>query len=64
MIKYEDNCVDCAVPGYPCIGSSCPNRRVPHYYCDECGFEDTLYYFDGGQYCLDCIKKNLEKVND
>ena len=36
MVKYENECVDC---GLPCLGSSCPYRRVPHIYCDRCGEE-------------------------
>ena len=62
MIKYEDECRGCAVPGYPCLGSSCPNRRVPHYYCDKCKSEEQLYHFDGKELCLDCIAEMLEKV--
>ena len=63
MIKYENECCDCAVPAYPCIGEGCPNRNVPHYYCDECGEESyDLYEFDGQQLCIDCIEKRLKKV--
>ena len=39
MIKYEDQCCGCAVPGYPCLGSSCSYRHVPVIYCDVCGNE-------------------------
>ena len=38
MISYEDECV-CCPPEIGCLGSVCPNRNVPHYYCDECGME-------------------------
>lgn len=63
MVKYENECCDCAVPAYPCMGESCPNRNVPHYYCDECGEEPyDLYEFDGQQLCIDCIKKRLKVV--
>ena len=62
MIEYENECCDCAVPAYPCRGPSCPNRRVPHYYCDECGEESTTYEFDGEELCLECIEKRLQKV--
>ena len=41
MIKYENHCCDCAVPGYPCIGNSCPYIDIPVYYCDSCN-DDTL----------------------
>lgn len=63
MVSYENECCDCAVPGYPCIGSSCPNRHVKHYYCDECKDDvEKLYRFDGEELCLDCIEKRLEVV--
>lgn len=63
MITYENECCDCAVPGYPCLGSSCPNRHVKRYYCDECGDDvEKLYEFDSEELCLDCIEKRLEVV--
>lgn len=69
MIKYEDECCSCAVPGYPCLGSSCPNRNVSHYYCDRCHEEvdrDELYIdeYTGGELCLDCIYGTLKKAYD
>ena len=49
MIKFEDECMSCAVPAYPCLGDSCPNRHVPHLYCDECGDDvEELYDFLSG----------------
>lgn len=60
MKVYEDECVDC---GLPCIGSACPLKMVPHWYCDSCGDETDLYDFDGEELCLDCIKERLEKVS-
>ena len=63
MVIYENECCDCAVPAYPCLGSSCPNRHVKHYYCDECGEDvEKLYEFDDEELCLDCIEKRLEVV--
>lgn len=58
MVKYENHCCDCAVPGYPCLGSLCPNRNVPQYYCDECGddIEGDIYDVDGKELCEDCLK--------
>lgn len=61
MIKIENECVGCP-PEIGCIGNSCPYLNVPRFYCDECDNEDTLYWWDGRQLCLDCIKKQLEKV--
>lgn len=64
MIKYEDECCGCAVPAYPCLGSTCPNRNVPHYYCDTCGEEvDEFYVVDDSadEYiCEDCLKQKYE----
>lgn len=55
MIIYEDDCCDCAVPAYPCLGNSCPRKFVPHYYCDECQAEDELYEYDDLQLCANCL---------
>lgn len=59
MVKIEDDCVCC---GLPCLGSSCPNKNVRHYYCDECGDETELYDFDGKELCLYCIKDKLHTI--
>ena len=62
-IEYFDECCGCAVPGYPCLGSSCPNRNVPHHVCDECGEDnETIYEYEGEELCLDCVVKRLTKV--
>lgn len=63
MVIYENECCDCAVPGYPCLGNSCQNRNVKHYYCDDCRDDvEKLYRFDGEELCLDCVEKRLEVV--
>ncbi len=62
MVRYEDECVGCTSMGLPCLGNSCPNRNVPHFYCDGCGDETTLYEFDGEQLCIDCIRDRLDEV--
>lgn len=62
MIKYENECVGCP-PEMGCMGSSCPNRNVPRFYCDKCKEEEELYEFDGEQLCIECIKERLVKVN-
>lgn len=61
MKKLENECVGCP-PEIGCFGSSCPNRNVPHYYCDKCEEEAPLYHYDGQELCIDCIEKELEKV--
>ena len=60
--KFENECVGCP-PEMGCLGSACPNINVPHYYCDCCDDETDLYYFDGEELCIDCIKNKLERVN-
>ena len=60
MKKKVNNCCDC---GKPCM-SFCPLRDDSfEYYCDECGDETTLYYYDGKELCANCIIRSLEKVN-
>ena len=73
MIIYKDECCDCAVPGYPCLGDACSNRHVPHIYCDKCGEE--IYYDEHGfdtseevHFCANCdedyIDENKEDCYD
>ena len=57
MLRIENYCCDCAVPGYPCRGNACPNRHVEVHYCDNprCGCElDEIYEADGLEYCEEC----------
>ena len=62
MIKYEDECVGCP-PEMGCIGDSCPNRNVPHLYCDKCGEEcEELYLYDKEELCEDCLKKQFRTI--
>lgn len=60
MKKLENDCVDC---GKPCF-SSCPYKRVPHYYCDNCGEElqsDELFKWNGDEaWCKECIIEDVE----
>jgi hypothetical protein len=55
MKQIENECCDCATPDYPCIGNSCPNRNVAHYYCDECGSEGRLRETEWGELCEYCL---------
>lgn len=59
MLKLENECVSC---GLPCLGDGCPYRNVHRYYCDKCGEESTLYYYDGFEMCADCIIEDLNVV--
>ena len=42
MRKEENDCVSCPA-GIPCLGKSCPIRRVEHIDCDNCGDEIDPY---------------------
>ena len=63
MITYEDECCGCATESYPCLGSACPNRNVPHLYCDKCKEEvEKLYKYDGQEICEECLLKEFEVI--
>ena len=62
MVEFENECVGCVSSGLPCMGSACPNRHVPHYFCDECGDEAKLYEYEGSQYCERCVLQFLTVV--
>ena len=65
MLKIEDHCCNCAVPGYPCIGNACPHKHVKVHYCDKCGEQiDEVYEVDGEELCEDCLKEMFLKEDD
>ena len=57
MVRYENDCVGCP---QGCI--DCGRKRTPHYYCDKCGDEATLYEYGDKQLCADCLLKKFEVV--
>lgn len=57
MIRIENDCVGCDLP---CV--DCGLKRTPHYYCDECGEEGTLYDYDGDQLCRTCLLKKFDVI--
>ena len=59
MMRYENQCCDCSVPGYPCRGVDCDLRHVPVYYCDKCKEEipEDVYEVDGKEICEYCLKR-------
>lgn len=61
MKKIENDCVGCP-PEMGCLGDTCPYRNATHFYCDNCGEEADLYYFDDEELCIDCIQEKLKKV--
>ena len=63
VVRYENQCCSCAVPGYTCLGDNCPNRHVKVFECDKCHNEvDKLYILDGMELCDDCVLERLEPV--
>lgn len=71
-VIYKDECCGCATESYPCLGSSCKNRNVPHFYCDECGDEcepEELYVYSEYdkllcKYCLVDKFKTVEEEKE
>lgn len=62
MITYEDECVGCPTE-LGCIGSACPNRNVPHLYCDKCKDDvEKLYKYDGQEICEECLLAEFEVI--
>ena len=60
MRRIENDCMDCAVPAYPCLGDVCRYRHVEHIYCDACGEEveeEELRKFDDMELCRYCYNK-------
>jgi hypothetical protein len=58
VVRVENHCCGCASPAYPCLGSSCPNRRVEVHYCDNCGEElDEVCEADGKELCAECSEE-------
>ena len=65
MVRRENLCVGCAVPGYPCRGSSCPNLQVEVHYCDHCDEEiEEIFVVDGEELCEECLKNMFRKTED
>lgn len=66
MIYYSNDCYGCATESYPCLGESCPVAHTKHYVCDYCKEEldeGELYWYEGEQLCIDCVRNRLEQVD-
>lgn len=63
MVRIENHCCDCAVPGYPCRGYLCENRRVEVHYCDRCKEEiyddGEIFVDDDGRELCECCRDEL-----
>lgn len=66
MLKIENHCCNCAVPGYPCRGSLCSLRKVKVYYCDKCETEidGDIYDVDDQELCEDCVLDMFRRKGD
>ena len=64
MKRVENECVGCKSLGLPCLGDSCPNRNVAHFYCDRCEAETMPYYYYGEEICEECLLKEFEIVEE
>lgn len=65
MRVFENQCCDCAVPGYPCRGLGCPLRRVEVVYCDICGEEvDAYVEYEDRDVCLRCLGEDEDAEDD
>ncbi len=62
MIIYEDMCVGCP-PEIGCLGKSCPYKKVPVPYCDQCG-DTAIYHVDEFDLCEDCFKEYVKEELD
>ena len=61
MVLRKNECVCCGVE--PCLEDDCPNRNVPHLFCDKCKKEqEELYATEDGDLCADCVLGMFEKV--
>ena len=60
MIVVENECCDCDLP---CIYGACRYYNVARFFCDDCGCEEDLWYFDNQELCADCILERLEEVS-
>ena len=62
MQKIKNECVGCSDMGMHCLGSSCPNRNVVHFYCDKCKKETTLYDYYGEELCEHCLLNEFNVI--
>ena len=62
MIRYENQCCDCATGSYPCLGNTCPRKNVKIIICDicganceaDCGTESELFPYEDKEICYSC----------
>ena len=59
MKKYISDCNGCP----ECVGCSLGEKTL-HVFCDKCGGDGQIYFFDGRELCIDCIEKELTPVTE
>ena len=60
MTRIEDDCNGCTYIGLPC--RNCGRDKIPHCYCDKCGYEAKLFRFDDKELCADCLLEQFDVV--
>lgn len=63
MVEYQDDCVAC---GLPCTPACKYYRKVPHFFCDNCGAEcdpDEIYTGPdtGADLCEECVLEEVKQ---
>ena len=62
MVRYENQCCDCATEGYPCLGSACSRRNTAVHYCDRCSEElNEIYDVESEELCEECLKEMFRR---
>ena len=56
MIRIENDCVSCPTH---CV--NCGAKHTPHFYCDYCGNECTLFHYYDKELCLECIIEDIQE---
>lgn len=62
MKKIENECINCPSE-MGCVGDVCSYKNVARFYCDECGEEEILYYYEDEELCQNCLIKRFDEVD-
>lgn len=57
----ENYCVSCDLH---CIGTACPYRGIPVYYCDDCGQNRAEYRVEEYELCAACAEARIQEIFD
>lgn len=67
MVYVRNECCGCSSPGNPCLGDSCRNRKVKHFYCDSCKEEfepEALFRVEDEDLCTECILNQYKSLKE